>query len=103
MRLLQTVPARHKGESCISHRGRKRLRYALYEAAVFVIGKNKEFKEIHDYYRTRKENPLKKMQSMIAIVCKPIKIFYTVLTKGIDYAGQKMLGDIVRPEAAIAA
>ena len=88
---------KHKGESRISNRGRKRLRYALYEAAVSVIGKNKEFKEIHHYYRTREKNPLKKMQSVIAVACKLIRIFYAILTKGIDYDGQKMLRDIVRP------
>ncbi|MGN0413371.1 MAG: IS110 family transposase, partial [Lachnospiraceae bacterium] len=94
---------KHNGESRISHRGRKRLRYALYEAAISVIGKNKEFREIHDYYRTRKQNPLKKMQSVIAIACKLIRIFYTILTKGVDYDGQKMLSDIVRPETIMAA
>ena len=94
---------KHNGESRISHRGRKRLRYALYEAAISVIGKNKEFREIHDYYRTRKQNPLKKMQSVIAIACKLIRIFYTILTKGVDYDGQKMLSDIIRPETIMAA
>ena len=94
---------KHNGESRISHRGRKRLRYALYEAAISVIGKNKEFREIHDYYRTRKQNPLKKMQSVIAIACKLIRIFYTILTKGVDYNGQKMLSDIVRTEPIMAA
>ena len=94
---------KHKGESRISRRGRKNLRYALYEAAISVIGKNKEFREIHDYYRTRKQNPLKKMQSVIAIACKLIRIFYTILTKGVDYDGQKMLSDIVRPETIMAA
>ncbi len=52
---------KHNGESRISHRGRKRLRYALYEAAISVIVRNNEFKEIHNYYRTRGTNPLKKM------------------------------------------
>lgn len=94
---------KHNGESRISHRGRKRLRYALYEAAISVIGKNKEFREIHDYYRMRKQNPLKKMQSVIAIACKLIRIFYTILTKGVDYDSQKMLSDIVRPETVMAA
>lgn len=94
---------KHNGESRISHRGRKRLRYALYEAAISVIGKNKEFREFHDYYRTRKQNPLKKMQSVIAIACKLIRIFYTILTKGVDYNGQKMLSDIVRTEPIMAA
>ena len=68
-----------------------------------MIGKNKEFREIHDYYRTRKQNPLKKMQSVIAIACKLIRIFYTILTKGVDYDGQKMLSDIVRSETVMAA
>ena len=94
---------KHNGESRISHRGRKRLRYALYEATISVIGKNKEFKEIHSYYRTREKNPLKKMQSVIAVACKLIRIFYTILTKGVDYDGQKMLTDIVRPEMQLAA
>ena len=53
--------------------------------------------KIHHYYRTREKNPLKKMQSVIAVACKLIRIFYTILTKGIDYDGQKMLRDIVRP------
>ena len=73
---------KHNGESRISHRGRKRLRYALYEAAISVIGKNPEFKSIHEYYLTRAKNPLKKMQSVIAIACKLIRVFYTILTKG---------------------
>lgn len=94
---------KHNGESRISHRGRKRLRYTLYEAAISVIGKNKEFKEIHSYYRTREKNPLKKMQSVIAVACKLIRIFYMILTKGADYDGRKMLNDIVRPEIQPAA
>ena len=94
---------KHNGESRISHRGRKRLRYALYEAAISVIGKNPEFRSIHEYYLTRKKNPLKKMQSVIAIACKLIRVFYMILTKGVDYDGQKMLKDIIRPEIVLAA
>lgn len=58
--IVSNDSGKHNGESHISHRGRKRLRYALFEAAVSVIGKNAEFKEIHSYYRTREKNPLKK-------------------------------------------
>ena len=89
---------KHNGESRISYRGRKRLRYTLYEAAISLIGKNAEFKEIHEYYRTRKENPLKKMQSVVAIACKVIRVFYAILTKGVDYDPQKLMGDIRRPQ-----
>lgn len=42
------------------------------------------------------------MQSVIAIACKLIRIFYTILTKGVDYDGQKMLRDIVRPDVMAA-
>ena len=89
---------KHNGESRISYRGRKRLRYVLYEAAVSLIGKNTEFREIHEYYRTRKENPLKKMQSVVAVACKILRVFYTILTKGVDYDGKKLMGDIRRPQ-----
>ncbi|MCQ2511744.1 MAG: IS110 family transposase, partial [Lachnospiraceae bacterium] len=64
--IVSNDSGKHNGESRISHRGRKRLRYALYEAAISVIGKNPEFKSIHEYYLTRAKNPLKKMQSVIA-------------------------------------
>lgn len=101
--IVSNDSGKHNGESRISHRGRKRLRYALYEAAISVIGKNPEFKSIHEYYLTRAKNPLKKMQSVIAIACKLIRVFYMILTKGVDYDGQKMLKDIVRPEIAAAA
>ena len=75
----------------------------MYEAAISVIGKNKEFKEIYDYYRMRNKNPLKKMQAVIAVACKLIRIFYMILTKGVAYDGEKMLRDIVRPETITAA
>ena len=92
---------KHNGESHISYRGRKRLRYVLYEAAISLIGKNPEFKEVHNYYLTRDKNPLKKMQSVIAVACKVIRVFYMMLTKGISYDGAKMLNDIKRPELAM--
>ena len=95
---MSNESVKHKGESRISYRGRKRLRYVLYEAALSLIGRNPEFKAIHEYYRTRKENPLKKMQSVVAIACKVIRIFYVILTKGVDYNPEKMMGDIRRPQ-----
>lgn len=89
---------KHNGESRISYRGRKRLRYVLYEAAISLVGKNAEFRQIHEYYRTRRENPLKKMQSVVAVACKVIRVFYAILTKGMDYDAEKLLRDIRRPQ-----
>ena len=70
----------------------------LYEAAISLVGKNAEFKEIHEYYRTRKENPLKKMQSVVAVACKVLRVFYAILTKGVDYDPLKLISDIKRPQ-----
>lgn len=69
-------------EKKISKRGRKRLRYLLFEAAISVVGKNEEFKEIHRYYTTREKNPLKKMQSLITVTCKLIRVFHGHLYQG---------------------
>ena len=96
--IVANESGKHNGESRISCRGRKRLRYVLYEAAISLIGKNAEFREIHEYYRSRKENPLKKMQSVVAIACKVIRVFYAILTKGVDYEAKKLMGDIRRPQ-----
>ena len=96
--IVANESGKHSGESRISYRGRKRLRYVLYEAAISLIGKNAEFREIHEYYRTRKENPLKKMQSVVAVACKILRVFYMILTKGVDYDAEKLMGDIRRPQ-----
>ena len=43
------------------------------------------------------KNPLKKMQSLIAVACKLIRVFHVILTKGISYDATKMLKDIRHP------
>ena len=83
--IVRNQSGKHKGESHISYRGRKRLRYVLYEAAVSVVGHSPEFRSIHQYYTTRDRNPLKKMQSMIAVACKLIRVFYLILQTGVTY------------------
>ena len=62
-----------------------------------MVGKNEEFRQIHEYYTTRNKNPLKKMQSLIAVSCKLIRVFHVILTKGVSYDASKMLGDIRHP------
>lgn len=68
---------KHKRETRISHRGRKRLRYWLFQGAKSAVAHAEEFKELHMYYTTRTDNPLKKMQSLIVIAFRFLRIIYT--------------------------
>lgn len=101
--LVENSSGKHKGETTISRRGRKRLRYLLFEVAMSLVAKNREFAELHHYYTTRKQNPLKKMQSLMAVAAKLIRVFYAMLTKGVDYDPKKMTDDIRRPSAGLQA
>lgn len=96
--LVSCNSGKHKGKTKISHRGRKRLRYWLFQGAKSVVSHAEEFKELHTYYTTRNQNPLKKMQSLIVISCKLLRIIYAILKKGTKYQSQKMLMDIRRVE-----
>ena len=95
--MVENSSGKHKGETTISRRGRKRLRYLLFEVVMSLVSKNPEFGELHRYYTTRKLNPLKKMQSLIAVACKLIRVFHVILTKGVSYDASKMLEDIRHP------
>ena len=48
--LVACSSGKHKGETKISHRGRKRLRYWLFQGAKSAVAHAGEFKELHDYY-----------------------------------------------------
>lgn len=101
MGLVACSSGKHKGQTKISHRGRKRLRYWLFQAAKSAVAHAPEFKKLHVYYTTRAVNPLKKMQSLIVIACKILRIIYTILGTGTKYDPEKMLKDIKHPESAM--
>ena len=95
--LRENSSGKHKGQTTISKRGRSKLRAVLFNAAIPLIAKNPEFRSLHEYYTARANNPLKKKQSVIAISCKLIRIFYAILANGVIYDPEKMLSDIHRP------
>ena len=97
MGLVACSSGKHKGQTKISHRGRKRLRYWLFQAAKSAVTHADEFKQLHAYYTRRPNNPLKKMQSLIVIACKILRVIYTILKTGTTYDPQKLLKDIKRP------
>ena len=97
--LVACSSGKHKGQTQISRRGRKRLRYWLFQGALSLVSHNEAFRRIHQYYTTRAVNPLKKMQSLIVIACKLLRIIFTILKKGIHFDPDRMLRDIVYPES----
>lgn len=103
MGLVACSSGKHEGKTRISHRGRKRLRYWLFQAAKSVVAHADEFKELHIYYTTRPDNPLKKMQSLIVLACKILRVIYAILNKGGTYDPKKLLSDIKRNTQAVQA
>lgn len=65
-----------------------------------AVSHAEEFKTLHTYYTTRPESPLKKMQSLIVIACKILRVIFTILRTGRKYDPEKMLKDIRHPENA---
>ena len=96
--LKEYSSGKHKGQTTITKRGRRKLRALLFKAIMPMVARNKEFKALHQYYTTRINNPLKKKQSLIALCCKLIRVLYAIGTKGVAYNPQKMMNDIKHPE-----
>lgn len=96
--LKEYSSGKHKGQTTITKRGRRKLRALLFKAIMPMVAKNPEFKALHQYYTTRANNPLKKKQSLIALCCKLIRVLYAIGTKGIAYNPQKLMNDIKHSE-----
>ena len=65
--LMENSSGKHQGQTTINKCGRRCLRAILFQAVMHLVAKNKEFKELHNYYTRREKNPLKIKQSLIAI------------------------------------
>ena len=97
LELKENSSGKHKGQTSISKRGRKKLRKILFQAVLPLIRSNAEFADVYRYYTTRQKNPLKGKQAVIAVGCKLIRIFYTLLKKGVDYDAGRIRTDSIRP------
>jgi len=90
--LVENSSGNHQGQRSISKRGRPNLRRILYQLAVVMVSTNPEFKQLYRYLITRRENPLKKKQALVAISVKLIRIIFTLATKKEHYDPDKVLG-----------
>ncbi|HCS72731.1 MAG TPA: IS110 family transposase, partial [Clostridiales bacterium] len=94
LNLVENSSGDHKGQTTISKRGRSRLRSVLFKAIMPLVAKNDEFKLLHEHYTTRRENPLKKKQSLILLCCKLIRIFYALINKRVAYSPERLMKNI---------
>jgi len=92
--LKENTSGKHKGKTTITKRGRKKLRALLFRVCMILVAKNSAFKALHVYYTQRSDNPLKKMQSLIALCNKLIRIFFSIGKKQFEFSEEKMLKDI---------
>ena len=92
--LKENSSGKHKGKTTISKRGRRRLREGLFRAMIPMLASNNEFKAMHQRNLTREKNPLKKMQSIVALCGKLVRIVYALLSKGCVYDAGKMVQDM---------
>ena len=98
LNLKENSSGKHKGRTKITKRGRPKLRSLLYRATFPLVVNNDEFRDLHNYYTARSENPLKKIQSLIALCCKLIRILFALWSKEVEYDGEKLMRDIKRPK-----
>lgn len=92
--LKENTSGKHKGKTTITKRGRKKLRALLFRVCMILVAKNSAFKALHAYYTQRPDNPLKKMQSLIALCNKLIRILFAIGKKQFEFSEEKMLKDI---------
>jgi transposase len=96
LNLKENTSGKHKGQTKITKRGRKKLRALLFRVIMPLVAKNRAFKALHEYYTKRPDNPLKKMQSLIALCNKLIRVLFGIMKKGHEFSEVKMLQDIPR-------
>lgn len=94
LNLRQNSSGQHKGETTISKRGRSRLRALLFRAILPIVATNEVFNKLHHDNISQKERPMKKMQSLIALCCRLIRIVYSLITKDEEFDPDKLIRDI---------
>lgn len=90
----------HKGQKHIAKRGRRHLRALLFRVMIPMIRHNEAFRQLHEYYTTRANNPLRKKQSIVVLCGKLLKILFAISTKHVAFDVKRMIQDIPKLEQA---
>jgi transposase len=101
--LVEDSSGKSKSGTIISKRGRKNLRSVLYQMAITMVAVNSEMKELYEYLKTRKDNPLKKKQALVVISKKIITVIYYLIKKKAEYKAELVLGELRKSQIKKAA
>lgn len=94
LNLRKNESGKHKGQTAITKRGRKRLRALLFRVAMPLAAVNPAFKALHEYYRHRPENPLTGKQSLVALNGKLIRILFIIGHRQCEFSEERMVQDM---------
>lgn len=83
-----------KGRKKLSKRGRKKLRSLLYKVVFPLIHANSAFKELFDYYKSRKKNPLTGKESLVVLCRKLLQILHGISLHETEFDPKKMRMDM---------
>jgi transposase len=99
--LMERSSGGSRGQSQITKRGRTLLRRVLYFIVLEQL-KNAApgWHQLHNYYTTRKERPLKKMQSVIALCCKFLRVVWGMIKNNTPYDPDMLIRKGVLSKAA---
>ena len=101
--LVEDSSGKNKSGTKISKRGRKNLRGVLYQMALTMVATNDEMKQLYHYLKTRKKDPLRKMQALIVISKKILTLIHTLAKKKESYDPDKVFGHVRREQMKEAA
>jgi len=84
--LQESSSGKNRGTSEITKRGRPMLRRVLYFIVLEQLKRAAPgWHQLHKRYTTRKDKPLKKMQSVIALCCKFLRVVWGMIKNNAPY------------------
>ena len=101
--ITENSSGKHKDRQRSAGEEDRGLEQSCFGQQYLYLQKTGSFQLLHRYYTTRQNNPLQKIQSVIAICCKLLRVFYALATKDCAYSPEKVLADIQRNQPLKAA
>ena len=98
--LRENSSGQQKGQKRISKRGRRKLRALLFRVMMPLILHNPAFKQLHEYYTTRPNNPLRKKQSIVVLCGKLLKVLHALCKKKVVFNEHQMMTDFASLQTA---